>query len=137
MLTHTTTERVRYAETDKMGYLYYGEYPRLYEIGRVEMLRSLKLSYRSMEDEMGVMMPVMSLQCRYVRPAYYDDELELQTTLRQLPGRTITFHTEIFNPAGKLVNGGTVKLCFVDQKTGQRAECPEVLLRKLRPYFGE
>ena len=137
MFTHTTTERVRYAETDKMGYLYYGEYPRLYEIGRVEMLRSLGLSYRSMEDELQVMMPVMSFQCRYVRPALYDELLSLTTTLRQLPTDTIAFHTEIYNPAGKLINGGTVRLCFIDRRTGRRTGCPEVLLDRLLPYFSK
>eukprot|EP00903_Cladosiphon_okamuranus_P000129 g129.t1 len=97
-----------------MGYLYYGNYAQYYEIGRTEMIRSLGLSYKAMEAEHSVMMPVMSLQCRYVRPARYDEEITIRTTLRHLPDRTITFHMELLNEAGKLVNGGTVKLCFVD-----------------------
>lgn len=135
MFQHQTQHRVRYAETDKMGYLYYGHYPKLYEIGRVEMLRSLEFSYRKMEDEHRVMMPVMSLQMRYVRPAHYDDLLTIETTLRRLPERTITFHVEIRNEERKLVNGGSVRLCFVDRATGKTIPPPAVLLDRLKPHF--
>lgn len=135
MFNHRTNKRVRYGETDQMGYLYYGNYPLLYEIGRVEMLRSLGLSYAELEEKHQVMMPVMSLQMRYVRPAKYDELLTISTSLRQLPQQTISFHVEIFNEAQKLVNGGTVKLCFVDKKSGQTIPPPNVLLEKLQPYF--
>lgn len=134
-MTTTTTHRVRYAETDQMGYVYYGNYAMLYEIGRVEMLRELGLSYAVMEKETGIMMPVMSLNQRFVRPGRYDELLTISTQLRELPGKTITFHIEIHNEAGKLVNGGSVKLCFVDMNTGKAVPAPSCLLEKLRPYF--
>lgn len=118
-----------------MGYLYYGNYPMLYEIGRVEMLRSLGLSYAELEEKHQVMMPVMSLQMRYVRPAKYDELLTISTSLRKLPQQTISFHVEIFNEAQKLVNGGSVKLCFVDKKSGRTIPPPNILLEKLQPYF--
>lgn len=137
MFSHEFEVRVRYAETDQMRYLYYGHYPTYYELGRAEMIRSLGMSYRQMEEEKGILMPVMSLQMRYVRPAYYDDLLTMKTTLRHLPKKTITFHHEIFNEAGKLVNGGSVKLCFVDASTHKTVSSPEFLLEKLRPYFEE
>lgn len=137
MLTHECTKRVRYGETDQMGYLYYGNYAQYYEIGRAEMIRSLGLSYRAMEEEHGVLMPVMSLQCRYVRPALYDELITIRSTLRHLPQKTITFHMELFNEKGKLVNGGTVKLCFVDAKTNKSIATPPYLLEKLQPYFEE
>ncbi|MEM9836413.1 MAG: thioesterase family protein [Bacteroidota bacterium] len=136
MFLHQTHHRVRYGETDQMGYLYYGNYPLLYEIGRVEMLRSLGLTYATLELEHQVMMPVMSLNMRYVRPALYDELLRISTTLRKLPSKTITFHVEIHNEKGKLVNGGSVKLCFVDRVNGKTIPPPEVLLEKLRPHFG-
>ena len=135
MLTTQTTHRVRYGETDQMGYLYYGHYALLYEIGRTEMLRSLGLSYADMEREAGVMMPVMSLNQRFVRPGRYDELLTITTTLRQLPGRTITFHVEIHNPAGKLCNGGSVKLCFVEMASGRAVPVPPYLYDALTPYF--
>ena len=134
-MTTQTTHRVRYAETDQMGYVYYGNYAMLYEIGRVEMLRELGLSYAVMEREMGVMMPVMSLNMRFVRPGRYDELLRITTTLRELPGQTITFHVEVHNEAGKLVNGGSVKLCFVDTASGKAVSAPDYLLAKLRPHF--
>lgn len=135
MYTHQVQKRVRYAETDKMGYLYYGHYAKYYEIGRVEMLRSLGISYQLMEDEHKVMLPVMSLQSRFVRPAYYDELLTIKTTLRHLPEKTITFHVEIFNPKNKLVNGGSVKLCFIDMETNKTITTPDFLLEKLKSYF--
>jgi acyl-CoA thioester hydrolase len=137
MFSFDFQKRVRYAETDQMGYLYYGNYPIYYEIGRAEMIRSMGLTYRDMEAEHGTMMPVMSLNMRYVRPARYDELLTIRTTLRALPGKFITFHHEILNEKGKLVNGGSVKLCFVDVKTNKSIPAPEYLLEKLRPYFQE
>jgi acyl-CoA thioester hydrolase len=136
MHTHRTTHRVRYGETDQMGYLYYGNYPLLYEIGRVEMLRDLGVSYAELEKAQDVMMPVMSLQMRYVRPANYDELLTIVTTLRKLPAQTITFNVEIINEQNKLVNGGSVKLCFVRPSDQKTISAPKLLLEKLAPYFG-
>ncbi len=137
MLPHECTKRVRYGETDQMGYLYYGHYAQYYEIGRTEMIRSLGLSYKTMEVDHGVLMPVMTLHCRYVRPARYDEEITIRTTLRHMPDRTITFHMELFNENGKLVNGGTVKLCFIDGESGKSIPAPAYLMDKLRPHFAE
>jgi acyl-CoA thioester hydrolase len=137
MLTHECTKRVRYGETDQMGYLYYGNYAQYYEIGRAEFIRYLGLSYRDMEGVHGVMMPVMSLNCRYVRPALYDEIITIRTTLRHLPTKTVTFYMELFNEKGKLVNGGSVKLCFLDVKTQRPMDAPVFLLDKLKPYFEE
>ena len=73
MYLSETSVRVRYAETDKMGFLYHGNYAQYYEVGRVEMIRSIGLSYRDLEEKVGVGMPVMMMDTRFVRPAYYDD----------------------------------------------------------------
>ena len=135
MYSHEVKKRVRYGETDQMGYLYYGNYALYYEIGRVEMLRSLGLTYKQMESEWGVMMPVVNMSSRYLRPAYYDDEILIRTQIRKLPDAEITFHFELYNPQGKLVNGGRVVLCFVDTTTQRRITCPEHLLKTLSPYF--
>lgn len=132
MYTHETQIRVRYAETDQMGYLYYGNYAQYYEVGRVEMIRSLGLTYKDLEEKHGVMMPVMSLQMRFVRPARYDELVTIKTTLRKMPNRFITFHVELFNELGKLVNGGSVKLCFVDMASNKSISVPEVLAGALR-----
>lgn len=137
MFVHEFQKRVRYGETDQMGYLYYGNYAQYYEIGRVEMLRASGLTYREMEQERGILMPVVSLQMRFVRPAYYDELLTIRTVLRALPEKFITFEVEIFNENRKLVNGGTVRLCFVEAATGKTVPAPEFLLEKLRLHFEE
>lgn len=135
MYSYDFKKRVRYGETDQMGYLYYGNYAQYYEIGRVEMLRSLGLTYKEMEQEHGIWMPVVSLDMRFVRPGFYDELLTIRTTLRKLPEKFITFHMEIINEKNKLVNGGSVKLCFLEAKSGQTISAPEFLLAKLRPHF--
>lgn len=135
MISHKFQKRVRYGETDQMGYLYYGNYAQLYEIGRVELIRSLGITYKSLEEEHKIMMPVLNMHSRFVRPAFYDEMLTLETQIRRLPGKEIIFHTEIFNEKGKLINGGKVTLFFVDMNTNRRVSTPEFLMEKLRSYF--
>ena len=135
MFIHETHVRVRYGETDQMGYLYYGNYAQYYEVGRAEAIRSLGISYKELEAVYGIMMPVMSLQMRFVRPALYDELLTVRTNLRHLPTDTITFHMEIYNEKKKLVNGGSVKLCFVEMPTGKTVAPPQYLIEKLKDYF--
>ena len=138
MYQHEFQKRVRYGETDQMGYVYYGNYAQYYEIGRVEMLRSLGMTYKEMEQEMGVMMPVVNLEIRYLRPARYDEMLTIKTTLRTLPDQKyINFFVEIFNEESKLINGGKVRLCFVDIKSGKTVPPPDKLMERLRPHFQE
>jgi len=135
MFKHQTTKRVRYAETDKMGYLYYGHYAKYYEIGRVEALRKLGLSYKKMEDDLGIMLPVLSLEARYKIPAYYDDEIKIETRLPTLPVKMFCFEHRLFNPQKQLINTATVKLFCIDMKSGHRVNTPALLVHKLTPYY--
>lgn len=135
MYIHDLQLRVRYGETDQMGYLYYGNYASYYEVGRVETIRSLGLTYKELEDEHGIWLPVVSLESRFVRPAYYDDLLTVHTEIRRLPDTYITFHTEIFNERRKLVNAAQVRLCFFDAAAKKVVPAPELLLQRLKPYF--
>lgn len=135
MFQHQFTKRVRYAETDKMGYLYYGHYAKYYEIGRVEAMRSLGCSYQKMEDELGIMLPVLSLEARYLQPAYYDEEITINTYFKQLPTKMMTFYHELSNESGKIINTATVKLFCIDIKSGERVSTPNFLIEKLIPYF--
>ena len=137
MYSHEFQKRVRYGETDQMGYLYYGNYAQYYEIGRVELIRSLGLTYKTLEEEHGILMPVVSMNTRFVRPARYDELITIRTTLRQLPDQFIVFHMELFNEKGKLVNGGTVKLCFVEANSQKTIPTPDFLVDKLKPHFEE
>ena len=134
MYTHSTKVRVRYGETDQMGYVYYGNYAEYYEVARVEMLRSLGMDYASMESS-GVMMPVLELNCKYIRPARYDQELTLKTTIAELPGVRIHFKYEIFNESNELINIGTTTLVFVDMEKNKPCSPPEDFMEKLRGFF--
>ncbi len=135
MIQHETKIRVRYGETDQMGYLYYGNYAQYYEVGRAELIRSVGITYKKMEEEHGIMMPVTSMNIRYIRPALYDELLTIKTSLRHLPEQFITFHYEIYNEKGKLVNGATVRLCFMDITTKKRVSTPEYLQKELSSFF--
>ena len=135
MYKHSYKKRVRYNETDKMGYLYYGNYANLYEIGRVELIRSLGLSYQKMEDELGIMLPVVSLETRFLHPAYYDEELEIFTFLDEMPSKIIKFRHEIFNDQKQLINRATVKLFFTDMKENKWISAPPIIKAALKEFF--
>ena len=137
MFVHETKFRIRYSETDRMGYVYYGNYAQYFEVGRVEAIRSLGLDYRKMEDEMGVMMTVKSINIKYLRPVFYDELITVKTTVSSLPERNINFHAEVYNQEGLLATGATVVLAFVDIATKKTVEAPAMLLEKLKDYFKE
>lgn len=134
MISYSTKIRVRYAETDRMGYVYYGNYPTYFEVGRVEWLRALGLSYKEMEDA-GTMLPVLNLHVKYIRPAKYDDELTLITRVEQWPNTRLEFHHELLGPTGERLNLATVELVFVNTATGKPTTAPENVLNAMRPYF--
>lgn len=124
MIKTETTLRVRYGETDQMGFVYYGVYAQYYEVGRVEAMRSLGFSYREMEES-GVLMPVINLTINYKKPALYDDEVRIVTTVREMPGVRITFHYECFNQKNELLNNGSVTLVFIDKAKNKPMQPPQ------------
>jgi acyl-CoA thioester hydrolase len=134
MYQHKTKTRVLYADTDLMGYVYYGNYPKFYEIGRTEMVRELGIPYAELEKR-GVMMPVRDMQCNYIKPTHYDQVLTIQTSVKELPKARMKFYYEIFNEEGELVHTGETTLIFLDMKTNRPVRAPQLLLDKLRPYF--
>lgn len=137
MFEYSTTVRVRYAEADPMNVVYYGNYAQYFEVARVESLRSLGISYKTIE-EMGIMLPVVELNIKYLRPAKYDDLLTIKSYIKTLPmDHRIQFDQEIYNEEGKLLTIGVVKLYFMDNQLGKRAEMPAYLREKLAPYFKE
>lgn len=123
MIKTETTLRVRYGETDQMGFVYYGVYAQYYEVGRVEAMRSLGFSYREMEES-GVLMPVINLTINYKKPAKYDDELRIVTSVTEMPGVRITFHYECFNQHNDLLNTGSVTLVFIDKEKNKPMQPP-------------
>lgn len=134
MYTFESTARVSYKDTDRMGYSYYGNYPTYYEIGRTELFRSLGMPYKFFEDN-GIMMPVLSMNVKYIKPAYYDDVLTIKTFLKELPSARIKFDYEIYNADGQLINIGDTVLVFVDGATKRPMRAPEILINEIEKYF--
>jgi len=126
--------RVRYAETDQMGYVYYGNYAAYYEVARTEMLRVTGISYKQLE-EMGVMMPVVEMNTKYHNPAKYDELITIRVTIKEKPSVRIVFDYEIFDEAGKLLNTGLTQLVFVDMVRNRPCKPPEVFMSKLESYY--
>lgn len=126
---------MHYALTDQMGVVYYGNYAQFYEIGRTEAIRQLGYTYKDIEA-MGIIMPVVEMNSKFLRPAKYDDLITVKTTLRELPtGHSINFFFEIFNEEDKLLNAGNVVLYFMEAVTMKRAKMPTELEEKLKGYF--
>lgn len=123
--------RVRYAETDQMGVVYHGNYAQYFEMGRVEWLRNLGVSYKWMEEN-GVMLPVVSLQMNYKKPARYDDLLRVKTIFKNQTSVKIEFDYEIYNEQNELLTTGYSVLVFVNMKTGKPILPPSYVLDKIK-----
>ncbi|RKQ50081.1 acyl-CoA thioester hydrolase [Roseivirga pacifica] len=134
MYIASTQVRVRYAETDQMAYVYYGNYAMYYEVGRVEALRQLGFEYAKLEEQ-GVMMPVLDLQCKFISPARYDELLTVTVTIPEIPTARMLFEYSITNESGKVVNKGSTTLVFIDMETNRPCRAPEELLKTLKPHF--
>lgn len=129
-----TQIRVRYAETDQMGVVYYGIYPQYFEVGRVEAMRQLGTTYRQMEIE-GTMLPVGKLEIKYIRGAKYDDLLTIRSVIKDKPDVRLIFYHEIFNEEGQLLTTGRVELVFVDSVTMRPKKAPDSFIELMRPFF--
>jgi acyl-CoA thioester hydrolase len=135
MFSTETQIRVRYAETDQMGVVYYGNYAQYFEVARAESIRQLGYTYKDMEAA-GVIMPVVKMHIQYLRAAYYDDLLTVKTTLKEMPeGHRIEFHQEVFNEKGKLLTTGRVVLYFITAQDRRKTTIPEPLKKLLLPFF--
>lgn len=130
MKFHELEVRVRYAETDQMGVVYHGNYAQYFEMGRVEWLRNLGLSYAFMEKS-GIMLPVVSLTINYKKPARYDDLLRVRTIFKKQESVRIEFDYEIYNQKGELLTTGNSVLVFVDMKTGRPVSPPDYVTERL------
>lgn len=127
--------RVRYAETDQMGYVYYGNYATYFEVARVEALRKLGFRYRNLEEQ-GILMPVRELNTRYIQPARYDDLITVKVSVKEMPDVKIIFDYEVYNEEGQKLNTAQTTLVFVDEKTGKLTRCPRSLAVLFETYFG-
>ena len=128
MNAHTITLRVRYAETDRMGYVYYGNYATYFEIARVEWLRNLGFPYKDMEDQ-GIALPVLEFSIKYFKPAFYDQQLTIRTTVAELEGVRIRFQYETFNESDELINRAETLIVFMNTSTQKPCSPPAALLK--------
>ncbi len=134
-MKHKYQKRVRYGETDQMGFMYYGNYCMYYEIARAEMIREFGYSYKELEDD-GVQMPIVKVNSKYLRPAKYDNLITIETEIKsldQLP--FISFLHEFYNEENQLIHKGEVTLVFVDSKTGKRCMPHERMMNILKKEF--
>jgi acyl-CoA thioester hydrolase len=137
----TTRVRVRYAETDQMGIVYYANYLVWFELGRVELLRSLGLAYSRLETDHGCILPVIEASCRYKSPARYDDEILIETRPAMLRGSVLKFAYRILRkaPEGEqqvlLAEGETVHVVCDDKL--QRKPLPEKYETALKTLMEE
>ena len=135
MYTTETKIRIHYALTDQMGVVYHGHYAQFYEIGRGEAIREIGFTYKDIEA-LGIIMPVIDIHSRFLRPAKYDDVITVRTTLKELPiHHKIVFHSEIFNEQGELINIGDVTLYFMEVNEMKKSQMPTALRVKLEKYF--
>ena len=128
--SHLSSFRVRYGETDQMGVVYHGNYAQYFELGRTEWLRSLGITYKDMEIS-GIMLPVISLKCNFIKSALYDDVLTVETKLKKEPLVKIEFDYVIRNKNKEILCTGNTVLAFMDMKTNKPIKCPDTLLKKL------
>ena len=126
--------RTRYAETDQMGYIYYGHYAQYFEVARVEALRNLGMSYKELELR-GIMMPVISYNINFLKPALYDENLNIVTKISEMPGVRIKFDYETYNEKGELLNSASTTLVFVNKERNKPCQPPKELMELFKGYF--
>jgi acyl-CoA thioester hydrolase len=136
MITHETTLRVRYAETDQMGVVYHGHFLAYFEAARGDMIRDFGLSYADLEAG-GLLMPVTEVRLKYMRPVKYDTLITLRCTIQTWPQRRLAVKTEVFDPAGKRCVEGTVELAFIDRHSGKTIDAPGFFLDILKTKWQE
>ena len=136
-MIHTTHSlRVRYAETDPMKYVYYGNYATYLEVARVELFRSLGMSYDEIENQ-GIWLPVSEFSIKYLRPALYDEMIEIHTFIKKIPGVRIDFEYEIYNSSNLKITEAKTALFFLDAKTGKVIRCPDFLMELIEKNWKE
>ncbi|MEG1589460.1 acyl-CoA thioesterase [Chryseobacterium sp.] len=136
MIHSTHSIRVRYAETDPMKYVYYGNYAMYFELGRVELFRSIGVSYDEIEKQ-GIWLPVSDYKIKYLKPALYDQKLEIHTFMRKIPGVRIEFEYEIYNENGIKITEASTTLFFLNSETQKVIKCPDFLMKLIEENWKE
>ncbi|MBW8359160.1 MAG: acyl-CoA thioesterase [Weeksellaceae bacterium] len=131
MIHSIHTLRVRYGETDPMKYVYYGNYAEYFEVGRVELFRSIGMPYDEIENQ-GIWLPVSEYKIKYLKPALYDQILEIHTYIKKIPGVRIEFEYEIYNESKQMITEAATTLFFLDSTTNRIVKCPDFLMNLIQ-----
>jgi len=134
MITSENSIQIRYDEVDKMGYVYHGNYAKYYHISRTELMRNIGFSDKELESH-NIILPIIELNVKYLKPVYYDDVITIKTYLRQLPDSRMTFEHEVRNVVGELINTASSTVVFVDNVTRRPMRAPDFFVDKLKTYF--
>ncbi len=135
MVTNETQIRVRYAETDQMGYVYYGRFMEYFEVGRAELLRQIGLSYADLENVHDVMCPVAAVDVQYKRPVRYDMLITIKTEVKELPDKRIIFYATTLLPDGQIANTASVNLAFIDSNSYKPIRAPKTVVNFFQKAF--
>ena len=135
MFVYESKVRVRYIETDQMGIVHHANYAQYYELARTECFEACSgMSYATMEAE-GVMLPILELQSKYLKPAYYNQVLTIKSIVKELPSIRLNVEYEIYNEANELINTGKTTLVFVKKESRRPCQPPESFMKNVRQYF--
>lgn len=135
MFVHESKLKVRYVETDQMGIVHHSNYAQYYELARTECFEACSgMTYATMEAE-GVMLPILELQSRYLKPAYYNEVLTIKSIVTELPSVRLKVDYEIYNEANELINTGSTTLVFVNKQSRRPCQPPENFMKNVRQYF--
>jgi len=134
MIASENIIQVRYDEVDKMGYVYHGNYARYYHISRTELLRKVGISDRELEDQ-NIIIPVIEMNIRYIKPVFYDDFITIRTRLLELPEIRMKFQHEVINQHGEVINVASSILVFVDSITRKPMRVPGIVRSKIDLYI--
>lgn len=134
MFKSTSEIQIRYDEVDKMGYVYHGNYAKYYHISRTEMMRNIGFSDKELEGY-NIIMPIIALNIKYLKPILYDDIITITTTVKQIPDSRMVFFHEVRNTENRLINSAVSTAVFVDMETRMPMRAPEFIVNKLKPYF--
>jgi len=131
MITSENKIQIRYDEVDKMGYVYHGNYAKFYHISRTELLRKIGISDKELESR-GILLPVIEMNIKYLKPIYYDEIITIKTSLNHIPGSRMKFRHEVCNHNNEVINIAESTVVFVDINTRKPMKAPELIVDKIK-----
>lgn len=134
MITAKNKIQIRYDEVDKMGYVYHGNYAKFYHISRTELLRKIGISDKQLESR-NILLPVIEMSIKYLKPIFYDDIITIQTSLNHMPSSRMKFLHEVRNQSNEVINQAESTVVFVDINSRKPMKVPELIVNKIKNYL--